>query len=511
MVSKRSVSLMAIALFSVVAPSCAGGLGGSWQRSLSADPRLAENSAQLGDAPATGDCDDVILAQLPASFPAALCYPNAELVMVNVEELASSSLDAAGEEAAPEPAPSTAETPASEDDPSSDQLAAEAIATQWQTRDAIDQVQQYYQNLLDTSDWEIVVQTDEGAERELEAVKQGDRIIIRLNDTTLSAQPSADEANQQPPNVDEQDASQEQSPSEAPPQTEFVVEFRPEQQATADGASLTPDASRLFSQVDPDRSEAEFSPNSPSENQPLSTTSSRPSAVTFTDIDQAPEDLRVYIEDLAALGILSASGDEPNRSGETRANQSRTAFNPNAPIRRREYAQWLLMANNVFYGDRPSRKIRPAPSSTTPVFQDVSQSARGYDAIQGLAEAGLIPSTLSGESTATSFRPDASLTRETLIAWKVPLDRRGSLPTATVEAIKETWGFQDAASIAPIALQAVLADYQNGDNANILRAFGYTTLFQPQKAVTRAEAAAVLWHFGYQGDGISANTLRNNS
>jgi hypothetical protein len=50
----------------------------------------------------------------------------------------------------------------------------------------------------------------------------------------------------------------------------------------------------------------------------------------------------------------------------------------------------------------------------------------------------------------------------------------------------------------------VLADYQNGDLSNIRRAFGYTTLLQPQKVVTRAEAAATLWFFGSQGDGLSA-------
>ena len=124
------------------------------------------------------------------------------------------------------------------------------------------------------------------------------------------------------------------------------------------------------------------------------------------------------------------------------------------------------------------------------------------------AVAGLIPSALSGESTVVNFRPDAPLTRETLLQWKVPLDLRRSLPNATVEAVKEAWGFQDAAKIEPKALQAVLADHANGNQANIRRAFGFTTLFQPQKPVTRAEAAAALWHFGYQGDGLSADEVR---
>jgi hypothetical protein len=70
--------------------------------------------------------------------------------------------------------------------------------------------------------------------------------------------------------------------------------------------------------------------------------------------------------------------------------------------------------------------------------------------------------------------------------------------------VKQTWGFQDAAKVEPRALRAVLADFQNGESANIRRMLGYTTLFQPKKPVTHAEAASVLWYFGSQGEGLSA-------
>ncbi|MCA1995168.1 MAG: S-layer homology domain-containing protein, partial [Coleofasciculus sp. S288] len=43
-----------------------------------------------------------------------------------------------------------------------------------------------------------------------------------------------------------------------------------------------------------------------------------------------------------------------------------------------------------------------------------------------------------------------------------------------------------------------------GEQSNIRRVFGYTTLFQPKKSVTRAEAASTLWYFGSQGEGLSA-------
>ncbi|MEL7054677.1 MAG: S-layer protein, partial [Cyanobacteria bacterium J06588_5] len=68
---------------------------------------------------------------------------------------------------------------------------------------------------------------------------------------------------------------------------------------------------------------------------------------------------------------------------------------------------------------------------------------------------------------------------------------------------------QDAGKIDPRTQQAVLADYQNGDFANIRRAFNYTTLFQPDKAATRAEGTAVLWRFGNPTEGITAAEVRN--
>ncbi|HEY9659228.1 MAG TPA: S-layer homology domain-containing protein, partial [Allocoleopsis sp.] len=152
-----------------------------------------------------------------------------------------------------------------------------------------------------------------------------------------------------------------------------------------------------------------------------------------------------------------------------------------------------------------------AVASDQPTFQDVPSSDPDFGVIQGLANAGLIPSPLSGDSTVVTFRPNTPLTREEMILWKVPVDLRQALPNATIEAVQQSWGFQDAARIDPKALRAVLADYQNGDLANIRRAFGYTTLFQPKKAATRAEAAAALWFFGLQADGISAKDALQTS
>jgi hypothetical protein len=209
-----------------------------------------------------------------------------------------------------------------------------------------------------------------------------------------------------------------------------------------------------------------------------------------TDLSQAPAEFQAYITDLTNLGALQITGSK--------------GFEPGKAITRREYARWLVAANNSIYASVPARKIRLGASSDQPAFKDVASKDPDFGAIQGLANAGLIPSTLSGASGMVNFRPNSPLTREDLIFWKVPVDIRRSLPNATLDAVKESWGFQDAAKIDPKVLRAVLADYQNSDLSNIRRAFGYTTLFNPKKTVSRAEAAAVLWFFGAQGDGLSA-------
>ncbi|MBV5257911.1 S-layer homology domain-containing protein [Synechococcus moorigangaii CMS01] len=205
-----------------------------------------------------------------------------------------------------------------------------------------------------------------------------------------------------------------------------------------------------------------------------------------------PPDLPTQVQDLSALDVFAASD-----------------FQGDAVITRRQFARWLFKAHNAIYGDRQNQQIRRATSNSTPLFTDVPANDPDFAYIQGLAEAGLIPSSLTND-TITNFRPDAPLTREALITWKVPLDRRQALPQTSLENIAETWGFQDAAKIDTRALQGLYVDFQNGDQANVRRVFGYTTLFQPQKTVTQQEAAIALWYFGFQGNGLSAAAALKN-
>lgn len=213
---------------------------------------------------------------------------------------------------------------------------------------------------------------------------------------------------------------------------------------------------------------------------PIATNTPTATPLPLSDVSQK------YIQDLQALGVLDSG------------------FNANEVVTRRQYARWLVIANNKIHANSPAQQIRLGTSNNTPAFKDVTTSDADFPYIQGLAEAGIIPSTLSGDNAATLFNPDGALTRETLVAWKVPLDNRKPLPLATLEGIKQTWGFQDAAKIDPKTWRSLYTDYQNGELSNLRRVFGYTTLFQPKKVVTQAEAATALWYFGVQGEGISA-------
>ncbi|MFM7577364.1 MAG: S-layer homology domain-containing protein, partial [Microcystaceae cyanobacterium] len=95
---------------------------------------------------------------------------------------------------------------------------------------------------------------------------------------------------------------------------------------------------------------------------------------------------RQALEDLAKLGIIPSPTDP--------------SFQPHNPITRREFARWLFMANNRFFADLPGKQIRQASPSSNPVFTDLPKTDKDFGMIQGLAEAGLIPSPLSNDPSA---------------------------------------------------------------------------------------------------------------
>ncbi|HHP7232805.1 MAG TPA: S-layer homology domain-containing protein [Xenococcaceae cyanobacterium] len=331
------------------------------------------------------------------------------------------------------------------------ELEGEAGQALWRSPDRLESVVSYYQSQFEQNEWEIV----QPFANNLEAPEQ---TIITSKDN-LQVKVSVLPQQQQ-----------EDFP------TQIMIAYQP----VADAIAELPNN------------------NAPINETPIAETAetetSDDNTIYFTDLNQVPEQLGQAVAQVAALDILTPYMQE----GQT------PEFAPNQPVTRRDYARWLVAANNKYYGKSPGKEIRLGTPGTQLAFSDIEPNDPDFGEIQGLAEAGLIPSVLTGESDEVLFRPDAPLTREDLLQWKVPLDLRKALPKASIENIQESWGFQDATSISTPSLRALFADYQNGDRSNVRRIFGYTTLFQPQKPVTRGEAAASLWYFGFQGDGITA-------
>jgi hypothetical protein len=444
---KHPVVLVSFAVLLTSLTACANSPAAkNIEQSLAADPRLTDNPVTVGAQEVRNSeppQTTQATVQLPTDFPKDIpVYPNATLQEV---------------------------TPSSDESPN--------VSARWLSSDPSNLIANYYLQQLQTNNWQI----EQNSTNE-----PGSSFEARRNDTQLkiSIQPKA---------------VRDAAPNQPQTSTEILISSQPNSTQTAQvSPTPTPEATN----------DAAVEPGDPqfvgpvqsqqgSAIQPSETPA--PSSQEFSDLNKTPQELRQYIQDLAPLGVFAGESNASKSNGTT-SNQ----FNPGKIITRREFARWLVAANNAMYANNPAKQIRLASESSQPTFRDVPKTEPDFGAIQGLAEAGLIPSPLSGDSTAVLFRPDAPLVREQLILWKIPLDTRQALPTANLEAVKQTWGFQDAGKIDPKALRAILADFQNGEQSNIRRVFGYTTLFQPKKPVTRAEAAGTLWYFGTQGEGISA-------
>jgi hypothetical protein len=250
---------------------------------------------------------------------------------------------------------------------------------------------------------------------------------------------------------------------------------------------------------------------SPGQSEPTAEASPtpQPSPIATTppealEVDKEPQEisegLRPYVEDVSKLGVLKPSEKDPGQVATT-------LQNPNQHVSRRDFARWLVHANNRMHPKQPGKFVHPAARTDEPAFKDVPSTDPDFPYIQGLAEAGVIPSPLSGDTNNINFGPDEPLTRQQMVLWKVHLDTREPFPKTTVENVNEAWGFRDASKVDADALGAVMLDFSNGDFSNIRRVYGYTSLFHPKFSVTKAEAAASLWYFGFQGDGVSAEEM----
>jgi S-layer homology domain len=323
--------------------------------------------------------------------------------------------------------------------------------TTWTTNESIDVVYAFYQKELPAKQWQIVAQPSDSSPQ-LTAKQDQSSVAIASQASTEQSQPGV---------------------------TTYTIRLI--------STATVPDPAQTSSTPSP-------TPTPTSTTTPASPTptTSPPSRTKL--IGKLPASTVEYLADLTKIGVLTNTDSVATHA-----------------VTRREYARWLVAAHNRITGTKPTQQIKLATTDTKPVFQDVPSTNPDFPSIQGLAEAGLIPSALSGDATSVLFRPEAPLTREQMILWKVPLDTRQALPAASLDAVKQTWGFQDAGKVDPKALRAVLADFQNGEQSNIRRAFGYTTLLQPKKTVNLGEVAIAIWYFGANSEGLSARDVTGSN
>lgn len=447
MLSSKSAKFVSLAILLTALSACANSPNGNnLEKILAADPKLKENPV-FGTSGASPQ-PQAVPANPSSGTPATVAqlpedFPN------EIPRYPNAQLTEVAQ-------PTSQNTPENNSVPTN-----QAGQTRWVTSDPSNLVQSFYLQQFQANNWDLNQPTTQ---------TQTDTIQARLNDlqVTVSIVPNTGT-----------------TPSQPGVNTEFIIEYDRNTRQTAPSATEPGFIGPI--------------PQTPIESSPADNPQTTTTVNQVPDLNNAPQELRQYITDLVSLGVLpEQTGSKSNKT------DTLTQFEPGKTINRREFARLLVAANNQIHVNRPSQQIRAASPTAQPAFQDVPSTDPDFAVIQGLAEAGLIPSRLSGDATAVLFRPNAPLTREQLILWKVPLDTRQALPAASTEAVRESWGFQDVARIEPRALRAVLADFQNGEQSNIRRAFGYTTLFQPKKPVTRAEAAAAVWYFGSAGEGISA-------
>ncbi|MEW5861712.1 MAG: S-layer homology domain-containing protein, partial [Cyanobacteriota bacterium] len=263
------------------------------ERSLAADPKLKDNPAAFG-LPSQNNSQNQTLVALPSDFPSEIpVYPEAQLQEV---------------------------TPSTPD-------ANQGQTLRWTTSDPSNSVQTFYQKEFQSNNWEIVSQP---AETEEGTTTPTDTLVARRNNlkVTVSIQ-SGSGSNSFISTPSPTPATTANNAASST--TQFTIQYvRDGSEAAAPSPNNSDVASQPTTEATTDK------PGSPSQ----------PSV--FTDINKAPQELRQYVENLAALGVLSLN------SGGSKSNSAAgEQFEPNKTITRRQYARWLVAANNQIYANSP--------------------------------------------------------------------------------------------------------------------------------------------------------------
>lgn len=202
-------------------------------------------------------------------------------------------------------------------------------------------------------------------------------------------------------------------------------------------------------------------------------------AVSYTDL--AGSFGADKITDLAKLGVFDST------SG---------AFKPNDVITRRVFVRWLFKANNALWASDDSKQIRPATSGDQSAFKDIATSDPDFQYIQGLQTSGI-----SVGFPDKSFRPESPLTREQALAIKSQLDKGGVNPDDEKDprqALYELPNWKDKNLIGIEYVPAINTEMFNDNQKidNVGRVFGAISALKPKQAMTRSQAALMLWKIG---------------
>ncbi|HYL27674.1 MAG TPA: S-layer homology domain-containing protein [Candidatus Nitrosotalea sp.] len=203
------------------------------------------------------------------------------------------------------------------------------------------------------------------------------------------------------------------------------------------------------------------------------------------------------ISELAALGVFGTP------SG---------TFNPTGTITRGDFVKWLVLANNAIFADNAGKQIRPSQGATSS-YPDVGTSHPDFPYIQGMYDAGFAVGFPD-----KTFKPDALLTHEQMIAIKESVDRGGvqQYYVANWDSTLPNW--KDKQQINKLFRGAIAEDggldrvavvnwnHPNLVIDNVPRTFGAIAMFRPQDNVTRSQAALVLWKMGAHTDHVSNPT-----
>jgi S-layer homology domain len=248
-------------------------------------------------------------------------------------------------------------------------------------------------------------------------------------------------------------------------------------------ASASPEASASASETAPESTSTALESASPAPAVQATT-------VAYTDLSGTFG--QKQITDLAALGVFGPPTG---------------TFNPNGSITRADFVKWLVQANNAIFANDPDKVIRKS-QVTKSAYPDVAPSHPDFAYIQGMYDAGFA----IGFPDKT-FKPDAPLTREQMIAIKEAVDRGGVDKYYVSFWDSTTPDWKDKAQInkqfrgaigedSGLDRQAVAQAQQQLVIGNVPRTFGAIAMLRPQQPVTRGEAALILWKIGAHNDHV---------